>query len=38
VTGPFDTGDNATPLTRQEREGLIPTYVTMRGELNMLEQ
>lgn len=27
-----------TPLTPQEREGLIPTYITTRAELNAAEQ
>jgi Fic-DOC domain mobile mystery protein B len=30
--------DAATPLTPEERNGLKPTYVTSRGELNALEQ
>ncbi len=38
MTGPFETDDNATPLTPDERNGLIPTHVTLRGELNELEQ
>ena len=28
----------ATPLTPQEREALIPTYITLRRELNEVEQ
>jgi Fic-DOC domain mobile mystery protein B len=30
--------DAATPLTPEEREALIPTYITLRGELNEVEQ
>jgi Fic-DOC domain mobile mystery protein B len=30
--------DAATPLTPEEREQLIPTYVTLRHELNEVEQ
>jgi Fic-DOC domain mobile mystery protein B len=30
--------DNATPLTVEERQGLIPSHVTLRCELNELEQ
>jgi len=33
-----DADGAATPLTPEERKGLIPTYVTLRGELNELEQ
>lgn len=36
---PFDQEDNAaTPLEAEERDGLIPSYVTTRGELNEAEQ
>jgi Fic-DOC domain mobile mystery protein B len=38
MTGLFDADDGATPLTPDERQGLIPTHVTLRGELNELEQ
>jgi Fic-DOC domain mobile mystery protein B len=38
MTGPFEADDAATPLTPAERDGLIPTHVTLRGELNELEQ
>jgi Fic-DOC domain mobile mystery protein B len=38
MSDPFEADDHATPLTPEEREGLIPTYVTLRGELNELEQ
>lgn len=34
--GPQD--DAGTPLTEQEKEGLIPSYITLRGELNEAEQ
>lgn len=33
-----DEDDAATPLTAEEREGLIPTYITLRHELNEAEQ
>lgn len=37
---PMEAGeqDAATPLTPVEREGLIPTYITNRAELNEAEQ
>jgi Fic-DOC domain mobile mystery protein B len=35
---PFDADNEATPLTVEERNGLIPTHVTLRSELNELEQ
>lgn len=35
---PFYQDDDATPLTPDERSGLIPTHVTLRHELNELEQ
>jgi Fic-DOC domain mobile mystery protein B len=39
MTGLFDEqGDGATPLSEEEREGLIPSYITLRGELNEAEQ
>jgi Fic-DOC domain mobile mystery protein B len=38
MTGPPEADDAATPLTPIEREGLIPTHVTLRSELNELEQ
>jgi Fic-DOC domain mobile mystery protein B len=35
----FDQDDEAnTPLTAEEREQLIPTYITLRSELNEAEQ
>ncbi len=30
--------DAATPLSQEERDGLIPSYITLRGELNEAEQ
>ena len=38
MTGPSEADDPATPLTPAERDGLIPTHVTLRSELNELEQ
>jgi Fic-DOC domain mobile mystery protein B len=38
MSDPFAADDAATPLTPEERNGLIPTYVTLRGELNEIEQ
>ena len=38
MIGPFDVDDAATPITPEERNGLIPTHVTLRHELNELEQ
>ena len=32
------TDDAATPLDGDERDGLIPSYITLRGELNEAEQ
>lgn len=34
----FDADDAATPLTPGERNGLIPSYITLRRELNEAEQ
>ncbi len=35
----FDNEDDAaTPITAEEREGLIPAYITLRRELNEAEQ
>ena len=34
---PFEADGAGTPLDPQEREGLIPTYVTTREQLNELE-
>lgn len=39
VSDPLLEEDGAsTPLTAEEREGLIPSYVTLRRELNEAEQ
>ena len=39
MTDPLDEQDNAsTPLTEEEREQLIPSYITLRSELNEAEQ
>lgn len=35
---PLEADDGATPLTAEERDGLIPGHVTQRHELNELEQ
>jgi Fic-DOC domain mobile mystery protein B len=38
MTSPLDEAEDATPLTSEEREGMIPSHVTLRSELNELEQ
>lgn len=39
MTDPLlEQDDAATPLTAEEREGLIPSYITLRRELNEAEQ
>lgn len=39
MTGPLEEQDDAsTPLSDEERDGLIPSYITLRGELNEAEQ
>jgi Fic-DOC domain mobile mystery protein B len=38
VTGLHDEANDATPLTPDEREGLIPSHITLRHELNELER
>ena len=38
MTGLFDEPNQATPLAPEEIEGLIPSHVTWRSELNELEQ
>jgi Fic-DOC domain mobile mystery protein B len=38
MTSPFGGDEDATPLTPEERNGLIPTHVALRSELNELEQ
>ena len=36
MTGPLEEQDNAnTPLSDEEREGLIPSYITLRSELRL---
>jgi Fic-DOC domain mobile mystery protein B len=34
----LEEDDASTPLTAEEREGLIPSYITLRRELNEAEQ
>jgi fido (protein-threonine AMPylation protein) len=38
MTDLFHADDDATPLTPEERNALIPTHVALRSELNELEQ
>jgi fido (protein-threonine AMPylation protein) len=38
MTDLFGADEDATPLTPQERDGLVPTHVALRSELNELEQ
>jgi hypothetical protein len=38
MTDLFHAGDNATPLTEAEHTDLIPTHISLRSELNELEQ
>jgi Fic-DOC domain mobile mystery protein B len=38
VKGLFQFDEAATPLTAEERAELLPTHVSLRGELNELEQ
>lgn len=38
MTGLASEPDDATPLTPDERDGLIPSHVALRRELNELEQ
>ena len=38
MTAPDDVPIHATPLTAEEREGLIPSHVTLHRVLNELEQ
>lgn len=38
MTDAFRAADRTTPLTPEERKELIPTHVTLRSELNELEQ
>ena len=34
----IEKDDASTPLTEEEREALIPSYITLRSELNEAEQ
>lgn len=34
----FDASNSATPLMPEEMQALIPTYISLRGELNEVEQ
>ena len=38
MSGLHDQPDDATPLTPEEREGLIPSHIALRRELNEVEQ
>jgi Fic-DOC domain mobile mystery protein B len=38
LSGLFQEPDDATPLSPEQRDGLIPSHVTLRRELNELEQ
>ena len=39
ISDPLDPQDDGqTPLTHEELEGLIPSHITLRGELNEVEQ
>jgi Fic-DOC domain mobile mystery protein B len=38
LNGLQDEPDDATPLAPEERDGIIPSHVTLRRELNELEQ
>ena len=38
MSGVFDFDSDATPLGPEECEGLIPSHITLRSELNELEQ
>jgi len=38
MSGIFAFGNDATPLTPEECKGLIPTHISLRKELNELEQ
>jgi Fic-DOC domain mobile mystery protein B len=38
VSEPFDASDSATPLMPEEMQALIPTYISLRSELNEAEQ
>jgi len=34
----FDGDESSTPLTEEEKEGLIPTWISLRSELNATER
>lgn len=36
-SGPFEADADATPLTKDERDALIPHWITLRSELNAAE-
>lgn len=38
MDGLFETDDAATPLTEEEKQELIPVWITLRSELNELER
>lgn len=38
MTDLYDEPENATPLTPEEKRGLIPAHIAFRGELNQAEQ
>ena len=38
MSGLFDEPDDATPLTPEERDGLLQSWITYRAELNLAEQ
>jgi Fic-DOC domain mobile mystery protein B len=38
MTDLFQVDDAATPITDDEKEGLIPSFITFRHELNAVEQ
>lgn len=39
MTDPLaEQDDSSTPLSAEERGGLIPSYIPLRGELNEAEQ
>jgi Fic-DOC domain mobile mystery protein B len=38
VTGLHDEANDATPLNAEERDGLIPSHIALRSELNELER
>jgi fido (protein-threonine AMPylation protein) len=38
MTDLFAQPDDATPLSAEEKEGLLPTWVTTRADLNEAEQ